>query len=81
MRISAANGTGLDNLFTEIEKILNENTKVIEVTIPYSKGTLSNYVFDNAEILEKEYRDEGVYLKARVSREMDMKIASALKEE
>lgn len=81
VRISAFNGTGLDKLFSEIETILNENTKVIEITIPYSKGTLSNYVFDNAEIIEKEYKDEGVYLKARVSNEMDMKIASALKEQ
>ena len=80
VQISATEKTGFDRLFDEIEKILNESTKVIEVTVPYSKGTLSNFIFDNGEILEKDYIDSGVHIKARVSNEVEMKINSALKE-
>lgn len=80
VRISATEKIGFDKLFEEIEKILNENTKVIEVTIPYSNGTLANFIFENAEIMEQEYKDEGTYIKARVNKEVDMKIQSSLKE-
>ena len=80
VQISATQKTGFTVLFDEIEKILNEGMKIIEVTVPYSKGTLSNFIFDNSEILEKEYIDNGVRIKARVSNEVGMKIESALKE-
>ena len=60
---------------------MSENTKIIEVTVPYSKGTLSNFIFDNGEIIEQEYVDSGVRIKARVSNEVGMKIESALKED
>ncbi|MEX1376136.1 MAG: GTPase HflX [Eubacteriales bacterium] len=80
VHISATQKTGFDKLFDEIEKILHENTKVIETVVPYANGTLSNYIFENAEIIEKEYRDEGTYIKARVTQEVAMKIASLEKE-
>lgn len=78
--ISAINRQGFDALFEQIEIILNEGTKIIEITIPYAKGTLSSYIFENTEVIESDYKDEGVYIKARVSNEMDMKIQSSLKE-
>lgn len=81
VHISATERTGFDKLFEEIETILNEDTKVIEVVVPYSDGTLSNYIFENAEVIEKEYKDEGVYIKARVSNEVNMKISASLQEE
>jgi len=81
VRISATEKTGFEKLFEEIEKLLNENTKVIEVIIPYSNGTLANFIFENAEIIEQEYKDEGTYIKTRVSNEVNMKIQSALKED
>lgn len=80
VRISATEKTGFQDLFEEIEKIFNENTKIIEVIIPYSNGTLANFIFENAEIIEQEYKDEGTYIKARVNNEVDMKVQSALKE-
>jgi len=58
VRISATEKTGFEKLFDKIEKLLNENTKVIEVIIPYSNGTLANFIFENAEIIEQEYKDK-----------------------
>ena len=81
VHISATEKIGLDKLFAEIEKILNEDKKVIEVVVPYSNGALSNYIFENAEIIEQDYKDEGTYIKARVAQDVYMKISSSLKED
>jgi len=81
IHISAIEKTGFDNLFDEIEKILNESTEVIEITVPYANGTLSNFIFENSEVIEQDYKDEGTYIKARVSKDIAMKISSSMKED
>ncbi len=79
VHISATERIGFEKLFDEIQKILNEDKKIIGVIVPYSNGSLSNYIFKNAEVIKQEYKDEGIYIKARVTTDVYMKISSMLK--
>ncbi len=64
--ISAKTGEGIDELLEAIYSKLTENHKTLEYLIPYDKGALVDMLHTSATstILETEYRENGVYLKA-----------------
>lgn len=68
--ISAKNGFGIDKLMSEIKKSLFKNNRVVEITIPYTEGSLIDLLNREATVLETDYREDGIYVKADISRKI-----------
>lgn len=75
LRISARTGEGLEELKTELEKILRERSILIERVFPYEKAGLIQIIRGKGQLLEEEYRAEGIYVKAFVPVEIYGKVA------
>ena len=61
--ISAKNKINLDLLLNRIEYYVNKNSQTVELIVPYSDGSIIAYLHDNGKILEKDYKDNGIYIK------------------
>lgn len=68
--ISAQSGTGLAVLKTELENILQRQNILIERLYPYDKAGLIQLIRSQGQLLEEEYRAEGIYIKAYVPLEI-----------
>ena len=75
LRISAKTGEGLDELKQELEKILRERSILLERIFPYEKAGLIQLVRVKGQLLEEDYRAEGIYVKAFVPMELYGKVA------
>ncbi len=64
--ISAKNGTGLEELKELLCELLRENKVLVERIIPYDKAGVIQLVRKSGELLEEDYRPEGIYIKAYV---------------
>lgn len=64
--ISAKHGMGLDELKNLLCEILRENKVLIERTVPYTEAGIIQLVRKSGELLEEEYRADGIYIKAYV---------------
>lgn len=65
--ISATQRQGLDELLVKMEAYLSKQSKIVELLIPYTNGSISSMIHNNAIlIIDEEYRDNGVYIKAEV---------------
>ena len=64
--ISVLNNKNIDLLKKHIDEILFENEIVIEKIIPYKDAKEISYYHENARIIEEEYRDDGIFIKAIV---------------
>jgi GTP-binding protein HflX len=58
--ISAKTGEGLPELLISIKDILEKSNIRFTITIPYKESKLTSYVFDNCNVIEKRYENEGV---------------------
>ena len=58
---SALNGTGLDELITAIEEVVNSSHTKMQVLIPYTNGSLISQVYKDALIQQVDERAEGVF--------------------
>jgi len=56
--ISAKTGEGLDDLLKTVDETLSENLMQIEITVPYSEGSLISQFYDHA-VVQKEVHHEG----------------------
>ena len=70
LRISAKKGDGLPELMDAVEKILNDSKVYMERVIPYSEGAYLNQIRKYGQIVEEDYRDNGVFVKAYVPRRL-----------
>jgi GTP-binding protein HflX len=61
--ISALNGTNLDLLLKEIEKVLELKSVTLDLLIPFSKGGEVNFIRNNGKILSEEFTADGTVLK------------------
>ncbi len=64
VRISAKNGTGLENLLTAIEENLPVRVKKVELLIPFSASRLVAQIRANGTLISKSYEDGGVRVSA-----------------
>lgn len=62
--ISAARGEGLDRLQELLEEQLRESRILIERTYPYAQAGDIQRVRKYGQILEEEYREDGIFIKA-----------------
>ena len=70
VRISAKTGYGLDELLHTIEKVLREQKIEIERTYDYSEAGKIQVIRKYGELLVEEYREDGIYVKAFVPKEI-----------
>ncbi len=66
LAISAKNGDGLEELQELLAKLLRENKIFVERTISYAEAGIIQLIRKQGELLEEDYRPEGIYIKAYV---------------
>ncbi|MGB6127865.1 MAG: GTPase HflX, partial [Psychrilyobacter sp.] len=66
--ISALNGDGLDCLISRIEETIMKDYKIVNLIIPFESGSMANYILENTKIIEHEYLDDGLHVKAYLNR-------------
>lgn len=70
LKISAKTGEGLEQLLEVLEEILREDKQFLEGIFPYDKGGQLTVIRKYGELLEEEYRENGIYVKAFVPVEL-----------
>ena len=70
VRISAKTGLGLNTLMDTVEQILNERKILIERLYSYNDAGKIQIIRKYGQLLEEEYREDGIYIKAFVPREI-----------
>jgi GTP-binding protein HflX len=64
--ISARMGQGLEQVKELLCTLLRENKVLIERTIPYGEAGILQQIRKSGELLEEDYRSDGIYIKAYV---------------
>lgn len=64
VRISAKKGTGIQEMLQTLSEVLKEGKVVLEKVFPYHEAAKINTVRNYGQILQEEYRNEGIYIKA-----------------
>lgn len=72
--ISAQNGTGIDELFARVREMLSDRFGTIKALVPYEQANLVERAYDFGRVLQKEYRDDGIYVEAELSAELRGKL-------
>lgn len=75
LSISARTGQGLDELKELFCELLRENKILVERTVPYDAAGIIQQIRKSGELLEEEYRAEGIYVKAYVPAELYGKLS------
>lgn len=70
LAISAKNNHGLEELKTVLEEIVNNKNVLIERLYDYKDAGLISLIRKHGQLLEEEYRGEGIYVKAYVPMEI-----------
>lgn len=61
VKISAKNGTGIENLLEEIDKNLPMRVKKVKLLIPFSNAGLTAEIRKNATLISEEYTADGIF--------------------
>ena len=75
VRISAKNGTGIDNLLQVIEDNLPVKIKKVKLLIPFDKGGLVADIRTKATLLSEDYVADGITVEALLDPEMYNKLS------
>ncbi len=67
LHISALEETGVQKVMEAVEEQLSHMEQEIEIRLPYAQGNLNDILHRNAQILEEQYQEEGIYLRLRVT--------------
>ena len=70
LKISARTGEGLEDLKLVLEKILRERSVLIERLYPYAQAGTIQIIRKHGQLLEEEYREDGIYVRAYVPMEV-----------
>ncbi len=74
--VSAVTGFGLDALRAAIERKLNRARQTIEIMLKPDEGSLSNWIYENCEVVARSALDEGITaLRIRVPPEKRVRLA------
>ena len=74
IKISAKEELGLQNLLELIEEILTSNQVYIEKTYGYGDAGVIQLIRKYGQLLEEEYREDGIFVRAYVPREMENQV-------
>lgn len=81
LKISAATGDGLEEVKEALEEILREDKQLLEGIFPYDLGGHISTIRKYGELLEEEYRENGIYVRAFVPVEMYRNLERMLEKE
>jgi GTP-binding protein HflX len=70
VKISAKTGQDIDKLLEIVEKVLKDQKILVEKVFPYSDAGKIQAVRKFGQLLEEEYRQEGIYVKAYVPQDI-----------
>lgn len=70
LNISAKTGEGLEQLKELLCKLLRDSRVLLDRVIPYADAGVIQQIRKMGELMEEEYRPEGIYIKAYVAREL-----------
>lgn len=70
LKISAKTGEGLDELKGTLESVLREDKQLLSGVFPYEHGGQITVIRKYGELLEEEYQENGIYVKAFVPVEL-----------
>lgn len=79
LRISARTGEGLAEFKEVLEEILREDKKLLEGIFPYDQGGQLTIIRKYGELLEEDYRESGIYVKAFVPVELYKNLENSMK--
>ena len=79
LKISAALGDGLEEVKETLEEILREDKQLLEEVFPYDMAGQIAAIRKYGELLEEEYREDGIYVRAFVPVEVYRKVMAAVK--
>ncbi|MCR4653713.1 MAG: GTPase HflX [Eubacterium sp.] len=74
LSVSAKEGTGLEDLRNVLEKIILEEQIFVERVFPYTEAGKLALIRQNGTLMEEEYREDGIAVKAYVPRDIYGKI-------
>lgn len=67
--ISAKNGTGLEKLLEVLKETAIEGKRVVDKIFSYNEASKVNEIHRIGQIMEEDYRNEGIYVKAQIPKE------------
>lgn len=70
VKISAKTGQEIDKLLQLVEKVLEERKVLVEKVFPYSEAGKIQEVRKYGQLLEEEYQQDGIYVKAYVPKDI-----------
>ncbi len=76
--ISALTGEGIPELIKRIEIAAEGTRTTSEFHVPYGMGALISYIHENTDVLSKEYENEYINFKLRLTKKSHAKILSDL---
>jgi len=79
LEISALTGEGLMSVEDRIVQLVQKDMEDIELVLPHGKLGLAGIIRDKGVVKEEEYRDKGLYIKARLPRKDKHSIFKKLK--
>lgn len=62
VKMSARQGTGMDELRTAIEKVLGQTRHHVLLTLPYSMGGMVETLHSGAQVLSVDYTGDGIFV-------------------
>ena len=68
--VSAAYGSGIDELLFEISRKASEGDSILTVRIPYSKGFLMKMAHERCRVIRETYENEGLLITVSASKRM-----------
>ena len=74
VRVSAKTGEGLEALLQAIEEILREQKIYIERVYSYQESGKIQLIRKYGELLEEEYKEDGIHVSAYVPKELDGRV-------
>lgn len=68
--VSAKTGAGMDELLAAIEDAIPGPSVELRVLVPYTRGDLVSRILQDGVLFEREHRDDGTYVHAKVADEL-----------
>lgn len=69
VRISAKHGQGIEEMIDALVDVLKEGQVILEKILDYTDGAKVNLMRKYGQVLEEDYRDNGIYVKASIPKE------------
>jgi len=69
VKVSAKNGTGIGELLDVLIETAKEGKVILEKIFPYNEASKINGIHKVGQIIEEDYRDNGIYMKADMPKE------------